>query len=29
MNEKSILLVGEPMGLFIAPPEGAFEDVDE
>jgi len=29
MNEKSILLVGEPMGLFIAKTEGAFEDVDE
>ncbi|MBR1829844.1 MAG: sugar kinase [Atopobiaceae bacterium] len=29
MGEKSILLVGEPMGLFIAKSEGAFEDVDE
>ena len=29
MEEKSILLVGEPMGLFIAKTEGAFEDVDE
>ena len=28
-DEKSILLVGEPMGLFIAKSEGAFEDVDE
>ena len=27
--EKSILLVGEPMGLFIAKTEGAFEDVNE
>lgn len=29
MNTKNILLVGEPMGLFIAKSEGAFEDVDE
>ena len=29
MEEKSILLVGEPMGLLIARSEGAFEDVDE
>lgn len=29
MSDKSILLVGEPMGLFIAKTEGAFEDVDE
>lgn len=29
MDDKSILLVGEPMGLFIAKSEGAFEDVDE
>lgn len=29
MGEKSILLVGEPMGLLIAKEEGAFEDVDE
>ena len=28
-SKKSILLVGEPMGLFIAKSEGAFEDVDE
>lgn len=29
MANKGILLVGEPMGLFIAKTEGAFEDVDE
>ena len=28
-SKESILLVGEPMGLFIAKSEGAFEDVDE
>ena len=29
MTGKSVLLVGEPMGLLIAKSEGAFEDVDE